>query len=87
MQYIIRTRLLLLTFLLLCGLTGCSFHLAGTANVNLPFSSVILNTAQPYSAFSKQLKRSLRVAKVNIVEHPTPNTVILVIISDQNTVS
>lgn len=74
--------LLLLLIMLFTAmmLAACSFHLRGQAG--MPFSTLYLETANPNTPFTKELRRNLEVNKVKLVDTAKQADVVLDIVSE-----
>lgn len=61
-------------------LSGCSFHLRGQAG--MPFTTLYLDSANPESAFTRELRRDLAADKVKLVNSAEHADVVLNIVSE-----
>jgi LPS-assembly lipoprotein len=61
-------------------LAGCGFHLRGQEG--LPFDTLYLETANPNTPFSKELRRNLEANKVKLVDTAKQADLVLDIISE-----
>jgi LPS-assembly lipoprotein len=61
-------------------LVGCSFHLRGQAG--MPFNTLYLDTANPKSLFTKELRHALKANKVKLVNTAGEADVVLNIVSE-----
>ncbi len=63
-------------------LLGCGFHLRGQVELAPPLKHLYLETREPYSELSRNLKQSLTASHVILTETPQQADTILEIISD-----
>lgn len=73
-----RTSLLLATMLL----TACGFHLRGQNALALPFQTLYIQSANPYTPFIGELKRAVQSAGAGIADSPDAAQLTLHIVSE-----
>ncbi len=76
---------LFLMSILLFGLSGCGFHLRGHAPMPPQLSVLYLQSDQPYSALTKELRQVLRSAKITLTQNAASAPITLQIVSDRFT--
>lgn len=62
-------------------LSGCGFHLRGMVTLAPPLKHIYLETHDPYSELTRNLKQSLKSSNVTLTEAPETADTILEIIS------
>lgn len=70
--------LIIITWLL----AGCGFHLRGTQPLPPQLHTMYLQSNSPYSNFTRQLKNTLRLSKVRLVNDPKQAQIILCILKE-----
>lgn len=75
------TRWILILFICL-SLSGCGFHLRGHGPLPPQLRVLHLQTNNPYTAFSKQLRQALCSTGIQLVDNPSAAPVTLQILGD-----
>ena len=74
----------LILIILLLSLAGCGFHLRGQQELPPQLHRIYLQSYDPYSPLTKQIRQTLHTVGVVIVQQPQAAPVTLQIISEQS---
>ncbi|MHB1949222.1 MAG: LPS-assembly lipoprotein LptE [Gammaproteobacteria bacterium] len=73
---------LVISLLLLIGLTSCGFHLRGEIPLAAPLHNLYLQTADPYGQLARNLKQYLKFSNVHLTATPQEASVIFAILKE-----
>jgi LPS-assembly lipoprotein len=75
----------IILMLIFIALTSCGYHLRGAFPMAAPLHHLYIKTSDPYGQLARDLRQSLKVSNLKIVDKPENATAILDILDEQDT--